>query len=175
MSVSFQGFKNAGVQSLKFYNRTGEIGRATIFNCEVTNDAGRDLDAFQRLFKKMAHPVNNKFLNVQVLERKKGDDEFYKTSVFHINGQECNVNTETLWIFGTIARFLRKICETQNEKFIVNEDYIEGDDVIDSFVCLDKGISREVLDIMHSPQNVKEDAQNIIESMTNAVDCYLSD
>ena len=175
MNISFQGFKNAGVQNLKFYDRTGEIGRATIFNCELTNTTEQDLDAFRGLIEKMANPVNHNFLNIQSIERKKGKDKFYQSSSFRINEKECPVNKDTLWIFGTIARFLRKICETPNENFIVNKDYLEGDDVIESFLGLDEETGRDVLDTMHSPENVKEDTQNMLDCITNAVDNYLSD
>lgn len=174
MDISFKGFKNAGVQSLKFFDYTGERARMNLLNCELTNDiTGNDLEIFERVLKKFPNDLNHNFLNIQLWEYKKGSDNAYQSSKLFINNKECPVNNKNLSGLERIANLLKRIIKTNNENFVVNNDYIDND-AKDSFVHIHDEYSRELLNTMHEPKGVKTVAKRIIKELTNMVDVFLS-
>ena len=175
MDVNFRGFRNAGIQVNDLYDTFGRPKtRMAIFNCELSdNYMGKDLSIFTPIFKKSSNPYNNKFLSFELWKCMEKDSPEFGDDVFIINQQRYDINMENLWIFGRIARLLKKITETPKYLFAVSKDWLESEDCNKSFILAPNTVDMEVLNSMHTPKNVKYIAESMLDELTGAVAEYL--
>ncbi len=175
MEISFQGFRNAGVQKHVLYSSTGKRASLTIFNSELTNDfKGKDLDSFEKIFKKSVNKQNPNFLTLELWKYRKNPKNNDVRSAFFINEKEYKVSDETLGVFERVAKLLNKICKTPDEEFKVSKDYLESEDMAKNFILEKDMLEEDIVESMHSPECVKKVAGKLLEEITDEVETVLS-
>ena len=126
MAISFQGVRNVGGLSIKKPNEiTGKQENIYAeFNIQLTNDCdGKDLDNFEAILKRFPHPLNK---NALTIEYDKGDDEHEES--FYLNLKPLTMETKDLAVFDKLVPLLDKIATKDNSSFVVNKDYLTGED-----------------------------------------------
>ena len=177
MNVNFTGFKNAGVQKIGISNNNGLKAELRIFNCELTDDFnGKDLTLFKdTVFRIAVNDINHNFLNINWLRYKQNPNDYDIKNAYKINDKEIEIKNdiETLKLFRIIANLLTKISTSANEYFKVNKSYTENDDFYDSYMMA-RYFSKKDIDFMHSANEVKKTASDIVDAIVNDVDNILS-
>lgn len=169
MDINFKGFKNVGVQRATLYNQTGRKAEVRILNCELTNDTvNKDLENFEHILKQAVNPLNHNFLRFCVINPEN------ENTIFQINEKVFKINNKNLGLFQQVTNLLKRIITTPNNQFKVNNGYIESDDFIQSFILDEEDATKETIESMHRPQNVKSMAKEFIENITDSVDEFLS-
>lgn len=169
MNVNFMGIKNIGAENIKIFDITGPRGKNSILNLELTNDLNsRDLDNFRDIFIISSNKINKNFLNLSHLAYDKDGIGVNTEDIFLINDKEFKVEMDNLSIFQKIADILKKIIGMNNNDFIINKDYLDSKDCLDSFI-LDRNVNKEIIKALHEPQNVKATAKELLDVITSSV------
>jgi len=175
MQVSFQGFRNAGVERLELQRTIfSPVINYTAVNVELTNKNGKDLDNFDKILKTASNQINKNFLKIALNKRGENLNNNHSTKIFYVNDKEIPINRETLDTFGPIARFLTRMINTPNEDFKVSKDYLESEDVINSFIDTQIHPSTDLIEAMHAPDTVKKYAKELLDEITDSIDDALS-
>ena len=181
MQVSFTGFKNAS--SLKVVDpRNGDT--AIGINVQLTDDSyGKELSEFKDVLKKnentkiYRNPINSSFLNVAALRSTEGNA---RQSILVLNGKPLNPSDETLGLYSFIAKLTRELVSTKPEKFVVNRDFLDSEDLRYGLIvgqdmkefCGDK--YDEVVSRIHNPAQVKIGAQVVNNAIQAEMVDYLA-
>jgi hypothetical protein len=204
MQVSFTGFKNVGFVPSKIYPTIGkdENGQSihsddiyvdiNTINLQLTDDSnGKDLSEYKNQIRGLKnkyemHPVNSDFLNISTLKGHIDEDgvqiEPEDSFAILVNGKPLPIKDENLPIISYIAKLLKRVQNQKEHEFVVNNDYISGDDVGKSMV-LGHDLSKTFdsrrdymlgVQIMHNPSQVHDGAKNILDDITEKMIEYFS-
>ena len=175
MNVTFQGFRNTGVQNITLKRFPNEEIKISLLNLELTNDiTGKDLNSFEKILKKYPNEINHNFLNLGIWEYKDKFNEGSTYSGLVINDKDCIISYKNLSLLEKVANLIKKILNTSEAKFVVNKDYIENEAANHFFFSNSLKSDEKNLYTMHSPENVKQVSKDILKKMTKMVDEFLS-
>ncbi len=196
MQINFTGIKNIGYER-RYYEQSSvndqneefddedfeEKEQEHFINLELTDDIyGKDLTEYKNIIKttnlrNYTNPINPNFLNLMI-SKAEVTDHLGKAKDYQLwinkSDNEFIVNDQNLKMISFIAKILRKISNTPEEKFIVNKDYINSDDAKNG-VALGENLEEtyeqyydEAIKQIHDPKNVKKGAlemNNILQEI----------
>ncbi len=119
-------------------------------------------------FSEFKNPVNKNFLNFFISREFYNENgRLFKDTEFILNGKELKLEDKNLSFFSYIAKLVREIAHKPSKEFIVNNDYLDSEDLSqglcfgdDLYAIFGKDYYDKVREI-HNPQNVKEGLKEI--------------
>ena len=119
-------------------------------------------------FSEFKNPVNKNFLNFFISREFNNENgRLFKDTEFILNGKELKLEDKNLSFFSYIAKLVREIAHKPSKEFIVNNDYLDSEDLSqglcfgdDLYAIFGKDYYDKVREI-HNPQNVKEGLKEI--------------
>ena len=140
MQINFTGYKNVGLctcqeaneASVQDYNLQPQ--QLHFLNIQLTDDYnGKDLTKFKQLLKDQnmtgySNPIDTNFLNITTFQDIYQDTKNKNLAIF-VNNKPLPINDNNLPIISFIAKLIRRIKETPEDGFVVNNDYKTGPDV----------------------------------------------
>ena len=119
-------------------------------------------------FSEFKNPVNKNFLNFFISREFYNENgRLFKDTEFILNGKELKLEDKNLSFFSYIAKLVREIAHKPSKEFIVNNDYLDSEDLSqglcfgdDLYAIFGKDYYDKVREI-HNPQTVKEGAKEI--------------
>ena len=151
MTINFTGLKNIGYINLQFDLNNGvaatdsddDIEEAEVshsygqehLTVQLTDDYnGKDLTEFKNaivssdLERKYPNPIGNDFLHIAV-EKEDYQKGYLKNSKvsYYVNGEEVKINDKNLKFIGFVAKLLKKISQTPEDKMVYNKDFLNGE------------------------------------------------
>lgn len=189
MQINFTGIRNIGYER-RYYEQSSandpneefddeyfeEKEQEHFINIELTDDVfGNDLTEYKNIIKttdlkNYTNPINPNFLNIMMSKDEvKTNLEKITDYQFWINDSENEfvVNDQNLKMLSFIAKILRRISNTPDEKFVVNQDYLNNDDTKDSVILGEdlKETYGEYYDDaklqIHDPEHIKNGAKKM--------------
>lgn len=189
MQINFTGIRNIGYER-RYYEQSSandpneefddeyfeEKEQEHFINIELTDDVfGNDLTEYKNIIKttdlkNYTNPINPNFLNIMMSKDEvKTNLEKITDYQFWINDSENEfvVNDQNLKMLSFIAKILRRISNTPDEKFVVNQDYLNNDDAKDSVILGEdlKETYGEYYDDaklqIHDPEHIKNGAKKM--------------
>ena len=185
MQVNFTGLKNTAYLSMQ--NPETNEGMY-VLNTQLTDDKdGADLTKYKTFLNRInsnskssyRNEFNPNFVNFLIHTSDMGIDDITgkrKTLCnLYLNGKLFELKDERIPIFEFLAHLASKISAKPNNEFVVNKDYIEGEDCqngilpfgnIKYMVEMNPNLNMSYEDFIkeiHSPQRVKDGAKEINE------------
>ena len=126
------------------------------------------------------HPIRSDFLSVAISKlsnvTKKGT--FSSDYKIYVNDGQVpmNVNRQNMKFFTYLATLFKKINKLPNDKFVVNEDFKNSEDLA-SFLLLDKVPFIDVQKYkneLFTPYNAKSRSENLLEDLQGCMEQYLN-
>ena len=119
-------------------------------------------------FSEFKNPVNKNFLNFFISREFYNENgRLFKDTEFILNGKELKLEDKNLSFFSYIAKLVREIAHKPSKEFIVNNDYLDSENLSqglcfgdDLYAIFGKDYYDKVREI-HNPQNVKEGLKEI--------------
>ena len=119
-------------------------------------------------FSEFKNPVNKNFLNFFISREFYNENgRLFKDTEFILNGKELKLEDKNLSFFSYIAKLVREIAHKPSKEFIVNNDYLDSEDLSQGlcfgdelYAIFGKDYYDKVREI-HNPQNVKEGLKEI--------------
>ena len=119
-------------------------------------------------FSEFKNPVNKNFLNFFISREFYNENgRLFKDTEFILNGKELKLEDKNLSFFSYIAKLVREIVHKPSKEFIVNNDYLDSENLSqglcfgdDLYAIFGKDYYDKVREI-HNPQNVKEGLKEI--------------
>jgi hypothetical protein len=200
MQVSFTGFKNVGYVPVVYYpavakdEEGNEVHSKDVFldikslNLQLTDDVfGKDLSEYKdklshAKFEPASHPISSDFVNISTIEPHANGEIYKDQFLISLNGREVEVKDENLPMLSFLAKLVRRVSEQPAEKFVVNNDYVNGDEVASS-ICLGHDLSEDFetpddykkgILYIHNPVQVHDGAQDIKEQIDDKMLDYFS-
>lgn len=195
MQVSFTGFKNAGLcHGTEVQNENGCFTEKTdlhFLNIQLTDDYnGKDLTTYQQILKKpnMSEYKNNRnkdFINICTHQNISPDNKRNNTVIF-LNDKILPINDQNLPIISFIAKLIRRIKETPENKYIVDNDYKAGDEVakliipgVDLYKNFEDSENQDeyyrlTIDNIHAPNHVKAGSSVMFDQIQETMLDYFS-
>lgn len=191
MDVSFTGIKNIGsiFSSYNFKNSKAPLDlygipkdstriRTDAFwmNMHLSDDYnGKHLTNFKEAIKKSGlsmedykNPIDKNSLNMIVSrDYHEIDGNLSEINEIVLNDKPLELNDNTLPVFSYLGKLVREITHKPDEKFVVNRDYMESDDLANGLVIgenlklLYKDKYEQEMEIAHNPKVVKTIAGKI--------------
>ena len=196
MNINFTGIKNIGYETRTYRQLVPESINSREFseeeqehfiNLELTDDYnGNDLSEYKRIIRttdlqNYTNPVNPKFLNIMiskdVVKDNIGSQKNYQIWI-NDSTNELEIKDQNLPMISFIAKILTKISNTPENQFIINKDYINGDDakiaivMNENFEDTYKNYYPQKIKQVHSPNNVKNGAAKMNEAIKDMMFDY---
>lgn len=119
-------------------------------------------------FSEFKNPVNKNFLNFFISREFYNENgRLFKDTEFILNGKELKLEDKNLSFFSYIAKLVREIAHKPSKEFIVNNDYLDSENLSqglcfgdDLYAIFGKDYYDKVREI-HNSQNVKEGLKEI--------------
>lgn len=119
-------------------------------------------------FSEFKNPVNKNFLNFFISREFYNENgRLFKDTEFILNGKELKLEDKNLSFFSYIAKLVREIAHKPSKEFIVDNDYLDSENLSqglcfgdDLYAIFGKDYYDKVREI-HNPQNVKEGLKEI--------------
>lgn len=109
-----------------------------LLNMQLTDDYnGKHYTALTNALKKarlpfseFKNPVNKNFLNFFISREFYNENgRLFKDTEFILNGKELKLEDKNLSFFSYIAKLVREIAHKPSKEFIVNNDYLDSEDL----------------------------------------------
>ena len=180
-NINFTGIRNIGYERRNYMQKHYDEATDSQFkdqeeehfiNIELTDDYnGKDLTEFKNVLKtstlsNYTNPIHPNFLNIGISKEVVTED-FNKTKDYQVwindADSELFVNDKNLRMFSYIAKLLKRIENTPDKNFVVNNDYLNYD-AKDSVILgedLEKTYGKyynQAIRDIHSPEHVKRGA-----------------
>jgi hypothetical protein len=192
MEVSFTGFKNTSysniikqTQSLannaKCRNRNNAVLIQTI-NTQLLDDFnGNDLSLYKKALASSDiagefHPLSSDMVNIQTV---KVNSPQGQTVYLVLNNNVVRIKDKNLKLISFIAKLLKRISNENPSNFVVNRDFIEGEDAAFATICgkdmrnvFSKERYKTFLDYAYRPQDVKAIAKDLFSDIQSGMEEY---
>lgn len=199
MQVSFSGLKNIGYKMNVYQYAPDDKNNVEAPDCMHKDDFlnvqliddfnGKDRSEFNDAIKKSGasaakysnNKINKDFLNIALTVDEDLDDIGIKKTEYtvYLNDNELKLKDKSLPIFDYIAKLTRRIAAMNDNKFVVNNDYLESDDAATG-IELGEDLRETVktsqygdaIEFIHSPQNVKTGSKIINDNIQKMMTKY---
>jgi hypothetical protein len=192
MDVSFTGFKNTSysdvikqTQSLvnksKCPSQYNTVYIQTI-NTQLFDDFnGKDLSLYKKALASSDiagefHPLSSDMVNIQTV---KVNSPQGQTVYLVLNNNVVNIKDKNLKLISFIAKLLKRISNENPSNFVVNKDFIAGEDAAFATICgkdmrkiLGKVKYKKLLDYAYRPQDVKAIAKDLFSDIQSGMEEY---
>lgn len=180
MNITFGGIRNIGAINIEM-KESPEDENSLMYNCvnfQLDNRGNRDLDDFDRVFKRFPNSVNKDFITLTVFQKQHGEFE-KETPQICLNAKDLEINDENLWIYEKITKMLDKIDEKPLRTYEVNDDYIESEDCQQmlypiNVMGLDKTDTEILLRTSHDPKHAKISSKEMSKTIQDAIIDYMA-
>lgn len=185
MKITFNGIKNIAYYEAKC-KPYDAFSSDKVINMELTDDInGNDLTTYKKVIKKCSNSnlnyensVNQNFLNVELFREADCEND-----EIAINGKPVNNLNNIMPLAFFISAATKKISQTPENKFIVEENHLMSDDT-NNGILLGTDISKiygdaseSIMDFFHYPQRVKKGAEgfsnDLMTMMTKHFDVFV--
>lgn len=189
MDINFTGLSNiyglkVAVAPSKITGTPFKMNEKVYMTLRLKDDAwGKDLSEFRSAIAttdaaRKNHPVFPDFLNIAISKlstyTNNGlSDSDYK--IFINSNEPMNVNRQNMKFFTYLAKLLNKINKHPQDKFVVNEDFKNSNELA-SCLLLDApaDVSR-YKDSLFTPNNVKLRSRELLDNLQACMEKYLGD